>query len=89
MYTTCQQTFVYILHTKFSGHSSFDFVYKMYTNVCRNVVYILYTFCIHLAYIFLYILLLQFFYTKCRHSFRVGVHLYLGIVFLDFAGFLF
>ena len=45
-YTTFPQTFVYILYTKFSWHISFDFIYKRYTNVCRNVVYILYTFCI-------------------------------------------
>ena len=45
IYITFQQTFV----TKFSWHSFFDFVYKMYTKVCRNVVYILYTL---IAYIF-------------------------------------
>ena len=35
------------MYTKFSWHSSFDFAYKMYTKACRNVVYILNTFCIH------------------------------------------
>ena len=38
-------------HTKFSWDSSFDFVYKMYTQVYRNVVYILNTCCIHFVYI--------------------------------------
>ena len=51
MYPTFRQTFVYILCTNFSWHSSFDFVYKMYTKVCGNVGYILYTFCIHFVYI--------------------------------------
>ena len=43
MYLTFWQTFVYISYTKFSWHSSTDFVYKMCTKVCWNVVYILYT----------------------------------------------
>ena len=57
LYTKCIQNVcilnVYHLSTKFltSWHSSYDFVYKMYTKVCRNVVYILYTFCIHQLYI--------------------------------------
>ena len=70
LYATFHQTFLYILYTKFSWCSSFDFVYKMYTKVCRNMVYILFTFCIHFVYISS-IYLLQFFYTKCIHSFRV------------------
>ena len=64
MYPTFRQTFVYILNAKFSWHSSFDFVYKMYTKACRNVVYILYTFCIHQLYtsctIFVYKMYTQF-----------------------------
>ena len=56
--------YLYILYTKFSWHSSFDFLYKIYTKVCRNVVYILYTFCIHQLYtsctIFVYKMYTQF-----------------------------
>ena len=51
MYPTFRQTVAYNSYTKFSWHISFDFVYKMYTKVCRNVVYISYTFCIHFGYI--------------------------------------
>ena len=51
MYPTFRQTFVYNWYKKFSRHSSFNFVYKMYTKVFRNGVYILCTFCIHLLYI--------------------------------------
>ena len=50
-YPTFAQTFVYILYTKFSWHSSFDFVYKMYTKVCRKAGYILYIFCINILHI--------------------------------------
>ena len=64
MYTTCMQNvshiltiFIYILDTKFSCHSSFNFVNKMYTKVCWNVgrivytlLYILYNFCIQNVY---------------------------------------
>ena len=63
IYLTFWQRFVYILYTKFSWHSSFDFVYKMY-KACWNVVYILYTFCIHQLYtsytIFVYKMYKQF-----------------------------
>ena len=48
MYPTFQQTFVYILLTKFSNHSSLDFVYKMYI---EKFVKMCYTFCIHSVYI--------------------------------------
>ena len=41
IYITLRQTFVYILYTKFSWRSSFDFVYKMYAKVRRNMVHIL------------------------------------------------
>ena len=51
MYPTYRQIFVYILYKKFSCCSSFNFEYKMYTKVCGNVVYILYTLCIHFVYI--------------------------------------
>ena len=61
MYTKCTQNICiqdvshistkYILYTKCSCHSSFNFVYEMYTKVCQNLVYILYTFCIHQLYI--------------------------------------
>ena len=55
MYPIFQQSFIYILHTNLSCHSSFNSVYKMYTKVCQNVGYIfyisiLYTFCIHQLY---------------------------------------
>ena len=69
IYITLRQTFVYILYTKFSWRSSFDFVYKMYTKVCRNMVCILYIFCRHQLYTPCTI----FVYTKCIHSFRVGL----------------
>ena len=42
----------------------------MYTKVCPNVVYILYTYCIYFVYISC-INLVQFLYTKCIHSFHV------------------
>ena len=56
MYPTYRQTFVNILYTKLSWHSSFDFVYEMYTKTCRNVVYTLYTsvvysFCVGMHYV--------------------------------------
>ena len=65
MYTTFRQTFVYILSTKTSWHSSFDFVWKIYTKFVEmwytfvlhfvfilytSVVYILYNFCIQNVY---------------------------------------
>ena len=50
MYPTYRQIFVCILYKTFSCCSSFNFEYKMYTKVCGNVVYILYTFCIHQLY---------------------------------------
>ena len=37
MYPTIRQIFAYALYTKFSCYSSFYFVYKMYTKVCRDV----------------------------------------------------
>ena len=43
MYTTFQQAFVYILYTKSKELCQLNFLYKMYTEVCRNVGYILYT----------------------------------------------
>ena len=70
MYPTFRQSFVYILYTKFSWHSSFDFTYKLYTKASRNMVYILYTFCIHQLYtsctIFVYKMYTQF---PCRRLF--------------------
>ena len=84
LYTKCIQNVcilnVYHLSTKFltSWHSSYDFVYKMYTKVCRNVVYILYTFCIHFVYInciylvscaiFVYKMYTHFLYGMLFHS---------------------
>ena len=50
VYPIFRQTFIYILHAKFSWRSSFDFVYKIYTKVCLNVIYTSYTFCIHQLY---------------------------------------
>ena len=46
MYTTFRQTFVYILYTKFSWRSFFNFVYKSLS----KYVYILYKFFIHHLY---------------------------------------
>ena len=48
IYPTFQQTFVYILYTKFSNHSSLDFVCKI--NI-EKFVEMCYTFCIHSVYI--------------------------------------
>ena len=47
MYSTFRQPFVYNVYIKFSCHGSFNFVYKMNTNVCRIMWYILYTFWIN------------------------------------------
>ena len=69
-------SFVSILYTKFSCHSSFNFVFKMYKKVCRKRIYIFYTFCIHFVYISYCIHLVQPLYTKCINSFRVGKYLY-------------
>ena len=72
MYTTFQQTFVYILFTKSKELCQLNFVYKMYTKVCRNVEHFVYikvvemwdTFCIQTFCIyFLHIL-----YTKCMQK---------------------
>ena len=60
------------MYTKFSWHSTLNFVYKMYTKVYRNVVYILYIFCIYFVYISC-IHLVQFLNTKCIHSFHVDI----------------
>ena len=74
MYRTFRQTFAYTLYTKFSCHSSFNSVYKMYTKVCRNVVYILYTFCMHFVYISC-THLVQFLYRKSIHIVCIAVSL--------------
>ena len=65
LYTKCiprfdKQLYIFCMQ-KFSWHSSFDFVYKMYTKVGRKI---LYTSVAYILYIFLY--------TKCIHSFGVG-----------------
>ena len=70
MYTSFRQAFVYILSTKSKELCQLNFVYKMYTNVCRNVGYILhtnilYTFCIH-----------QFWCTKSVHHKHYVYNLY-------------
>ena len=52
MYPTFRQTFVHILYTKFSWHSSFDFVCKMSAKVCWNLAYILYTSVVYILYSF-------------------------------------
>lgn len=72
MYPTFQQTSVYIYDTNFSCHSYFNIVYKIYIKVCRNVIYILYTFCTHFVYISC-ILLVQSLYPKCTQNFQVVV----------------
>ena len=57
LYTFCTQNLADIA-------SSFHFVYKMHTKACQNVVYILYTFCLHQLYtsctIFVYKMYTQF-----------------------------
>ena len=77
MYPTLRQTFVLILHTKFSWHSSSDFVYKIFCieNLAGIVLLILYTKnlskCrIHFVYISC-IYLVQFLYTKCIYTVSV------------------
>ena len=72
IYSKFWQAFVYILYTKFSAHSTFNFVCKMYTKGYSNVEYILYIFCIYFLYISC-ILLAQFLYTKFIHSFHVYI----------------
>ena len=52
IYPTLQQTLVYNLCIKFSWHSSFDFVYKIHTKACRNVVYILHASVVYILYNF-------------------------------------
>ena len=52
MYPTFRQTFVHIVYTKFSWHSSFDFVYKRSAKVCWNLAYILYTSVVYILYSF-------------------------------------
>ena len=69
MYTTFQQTFVYILYTKSKEACQLNFVYKMYTNICGIVVYILYT-----NILYIYIL-----YTKVCGN--VGHILYRNILY--------
>ena len=76
MYTTFQQTFVYILYTKSKEVCQLNFVYKMYTSICRIVVYILYT---NILYIYIlytkvcgnvgHILYRNILYTFCIHQF--------------------
>ena len=60
MYPIFRQTFVYILYTKFSWHSSFDFVYKY----MEKLVEMWYTLCIYFVYI-LYTLVVCIFYNFC------------------------
>ena len=43
MYTIFRQTLVYIVYAKSKELCQLNFAYEMYINVCRNVVYILYT----------------------------------------------
>ena len=58
---------------------------KCIQNVYQNVVFILYTFCIHFVYIS-YIHLVQFLYAKCIHNFRLVnanlLQLYVLILYL-------
>ena len=81
MYFTFRQTFVCILYTTFSWNSLFDFVYKMYTKIFRNVVYILYAFCIPQLYesctTFVY---------KMYTQFACGFYLFIlsNLVFISF-----
>ena len=72
LYTKCIPHFdkhLYIFcMQKFSWHNSFDFVYKMYTKVGRNVVYILYTSCTHQLHTSC-----TFFAYKMYTQFRCGI----------------
>ena len=65
MYTTFRQTIVYLLYKKSKELWQLNFVIKMYVKVCRNVKYILYTFCIH-----------QFWATKSVHHKHYVYNLY-------------
>ena len=71
MYPTFRQTFIYIWHRNFNCHSSFNFVYKMYTKVCQNLGCILHISCIYFVCVSC-IHLVQFLYTKCTHNFHAG-----------------
>ena len=50
-YSTFGQTFIYILYIKLKEQWQLNFIYKMFTDICWDVGYILYIFCIHFAYI--------------------------------------
>ena len=69
IYATFQQTSAYIFYTKLKEVLQLNFVYKMYTKVCWNVGYILYTFCIH-----------QFWSTKRVHHTNYVYILYTKII---------
>ena len=70
MYAKFQQTFADLLYTKSKELCQLNFVYTMWTKVCRNVGYILYTnilytICIH-----------QFWSTECVHHKHCVYNLY-------------
>ena len=74
MYTTFRQTFVYILYIKSKELCQLNFVYKIYTNVCRNLEHFVYK---HFAYKMCtkvcrnvgYILYANILYKFCIHQF--------------------
>ena len=71
MYTTFQQTFVYILFTKLKELWQLIFYIKRLPKVSRNVGYILYTVCIHFAYInsdLQNLCIIKIMYSVCIHS---------------------
>ena len=79
MYTTFRQTFVYILYTKLKELWQLNFVYKMYTKVCRNVGYILYTNILYTKYIssdLQKVYIIKIMYTICiQNSYRIYIQI--------------
>ena len=74
MYSTFQQTFVYILYTKFKELWQLNFVFEMYTKVCRYVGYILYTSILYTFWVH------QFWSTKSVHQKNYVYNLYTKLI---------
>ena len=86
LYTKCIPYFDKFLDTFYIQNLAdivLSILYKMYTKACRNVVYILYTFCTHFVYISC-IHLVQFLYTKRIHSSHVGIEFDMNTASLTF-----
>ena len=79
MYIIFRQTFVSILYTKLNELWQINFAYKIYTKVCRNVEYILYTnilytFCTNLQEVLIYTTKIM--YTICiQNSYRMYIQI--------------